>query len=220
VCGRTAETADEEELQAYLDSLEVSWERAPKYGKRWNIAPSTDQITIVEDATGRVARSMRWGWYRHWSDRLISNATREKVATAKIFIAAFRSTRALVVVDSYYEWRKNPSGPDTPFRIYIRGGGLFTMAALWEPGGPSNDGITSCTILTAPATAEMRPIHKRMPVILADDAALEWINPDTSPAQLEEIIDNRVCDLEMYATTTYVNSSRHEGPECWGRAAA
>jgi len=220
MCGRTSETADEVELQNYLDRLEVTWQRPAKYGKRWNIPPSSQLITILEDQTGRIARSTRWGWHRHWSDRLISNAKSETAATSKTFAPAFRSSRALVVVDGYYEWRANASGPKTPFRIYTRGGGLFTMAAFCEGASSMNDGVDSCTILTAEATGDMRAIHKRIPVILTDAAALEWINPDTDPDALHAIIANSVRDLELDAVTTYVNSTAHEGQLCWESAAA
>lgn len=218
MCGRTSETADEAELQAYLDNLRVSWRPPRGYRRRWNIAPSAGLTTIIEAASGRVARSMRWGWHRSWSDRLLSNAKSETVATSKTFRAAFSSSRGVVVVDSYYEWRKNPTGAKTPFQIHTHGGGLFLMAALCESGSPANDGVESCTILTAAATDEMRAIHNRMPVILSNDAALEWINPDTEADALQSIIANGVRDLEMYAVTDYVNSTSHDSELCWERA--
>jgi len=220
VCGRTSETADEAELQAYLDNLRVSWRPPRGYRRRWNIAPSADLTTITEDGSGRTARSMRWGWYRSWSDRLLSNARSETVATSKTFRAAFSSSRGVVVVDTYYEWRKNPGGRKTPFRIYMHGGGLFLMAALWESGSPLNDGVESCTILTTAATDEMCAIHNRMPVILERDIALEWINPDTDPDTLQVIIANSVSDLEMHAVTNYVNSTIHDSERCWEAADA
>lgn len=220
MCGRTSETAEEAELQAYLDRLHVSWRQQPRYGPRWNIAPGRIVKTITEDATGRIASEMDWGFYRTWSTRVLANARSETVATAKTFAEAFRSSRALVIVDGYYEWRQNRDGSKTPFRIHVPGGGLFVMAGLKDLAHPFGGPTDSCTILTAAATGEMRSIHSRMPVILADEAALEWINPDTEQGHLHAIIANSVRDLEMYPVSTYVNSSAHEGPACWEPAAA
>ena len=103
--------------------------------------------------------------------------------------------------DADYEW-KSEAGRKQPYRITLKDGGPFAFAGLWErwdgpqgaqgaqrPRGAQGDGaVESCTIVTTEANQRLRPIHHRMPVILAPEAFAAWLDPATPGAQAQALL--------------------------------
>ncbi|WEJ60443.1 SOS response-associated peptidase family protein [Devosia sp. FJ2-5-3] len=54
------------------------------------------------------------------------------------------------------------------------GGAPFSFAGICAHN--DNLGVTSCTIITAPAVPEIEHIHTRMPVILVEHAYGRWLS--------------------------------------------
>lgn len=55
-----------------------------------------------------------------------------------------------------------------PAYAWTTDGAGFSFASIWAHN--DNLGVTSCTIITAPAVPEIAHIHTRMPVIVSPDA--------------------------------------------------
>lgn len=218
MCGRTAETAEEQELQEYVDSLRARYPRDfPPHRRRWNIAPSQQQLVIAEIDGDRQVRSMRWGLVPFWAkDSSIGNkminARAETVATKPAYREALKRRRGLLLATGFYEWRKNANGTKTPFMIRRAGGGLFTMAALWEQRGPEH--LETCTIITTSAAGVMRPLHDRMPVILHEDFAEAWLDARTSADDVQELIAGAGIELEAYPVSQHVNAPANDSEMC------
>ena len=127
--------------------------------------------------------------------------------------------RCLVLADGWYEWQKpeDPGQPRRPVHFSHAGGEPFYFAALWTSWtSPDGAVVPSCTIVTCEATEIARPIHDRMPVVLAGAAEWEaWLDPglDGSGVQalLEPLPSGR---LSVRPANPVVNSARHEGPDC------
>lgn len=221
MCGRTAETAEEQELQAYVDNLRARYPRdfLPRR-RRWNIAPSQQQLVIAEIGDDRQTRWMRWGLVPFWAkDSSIGNkminARAETVATKPAYREALKRRRGLLLATGFYEWRKNANGTKIPFMIRRASGGLFTMAALWEQWG--REPIETCTIITTSAAGVMRPLHDRMPVILHEDFADAWLDARISPDDVQKLIAGAGIEIEAYPVSQYVNSPANDGPQCCER---
>ena len=219
MCGRTSLANVPEHLRIFLAGYGIP-DVPPWYSPRYNIAPSQDQMLIVERDGRRQVRAMRWGLVPFWAkdpsigNKLI-NARCETAATKPSYREAFARRRGLMVVDGYYEWRKNQTGPKTPFRIH-RGDELpFTIAALWERWGSAGDELESCVVLTTAANEAMRLIHDRMPVIVGKDAADAWLNRETPATVIQEIMTNDISDLTAYPVSHYVNSPANDDDRCW-----
>ena len=163
---------------------------------------------------------MRWGLIPFWAKdesigtRMI-NARSESVAGKPAFRDALSKRRGLVVVDSYYEWRKNPRGPKTPFRMHRPDGEPFTLAALWERWDRGGAPVESCTVITTAASELMKAVHERMPVVLGEDAAEAWLDPHTTAAAAELLLAERSDDLAAEEVSRYVNSPANKGALCW-----
>ena len=60
----------------------------------------------------------------------------------------------------------------------------------------------------------MAPFHDRMPVILDDDAADEWLFEETEDARLHALLRPELDDLvAVRDASPLVNSVKNEGPE-------
>jgi putative SOS response-associated peptidase YedK len=195
----------------------------PELPARYNIAP-TQQVAAVRIDGGESQRRLvwlRWGLIPAWTDdprmgqRLI-NARSESAAEKPAFRSAFRQRRCLIAADGFFEWQKQERIKQ-PFYIRLQGGGPFAFAGLWECWQKSEaETIETCTILTTSANELVRPLHDRMPVMLAPDDFGPWLDPTVTEPELVQPLLRPFPPETMtcYPVTTWVNSPKHEGPEC------
>jgi len=204
-------------LRARFDILEsVAGEDPP----RFNIAP-TDPVFAVrrrEDGTRDLGR-LRWGlvpgrWAERKGARPLINARAESLADQPAFRDAFRERRCLIPADGFYEWLADERGK-RPVWLSRPDHDLFAFAGLWAelPGRDGGDVLHSCTIITCPPNELVRPIHDRMPVILAPEAEAEWLAPDRSESELAELLVPAPDDLLVTREVgDLVNNVREDGP--------
>ena len=125
------------------------------------------------------------------------NATAERLLESKLFKPAALNNRCLVLSSGFYEWRHyKPAGAKKeiayPYFITIKEQSLFYMAGIFQPWTDKETGETMDTfsIVTTKANAFMEQIHnkkKRMPTILTEAQASEWLNPCLSESKIMEL---------------------------------
>lgn len=185
MCGRFALTASPDTVEAAFQLAEVE-----DFPPRYNIAP-TQPILMV---TGGVARPeganlpdrrallVRWGLVPGWAKDpgqmpLLINARSETAAEKAAFRAAMRHRRTLVPASGFYEWRRQGRGPAQPYWVRPREGGVIAFGGLMEtycdPGGSEVD---TGAILTTAASADLLPIHHRMPVVIRPTDFGRWLD--------------------------------------------
>lgn len=218
MCGRFRLSVDKEELEQAFGI-----KAPPHYAPRYNIAP-TQPVLAVRRSEGRSGREgvlLHWGLVPGWAkdpaigNRLI-NARAETAHEKPAFRTAFRRRRCLVPADGFYEWAKAPAGKQ-PFHIGREDGRVFAFAGLWEHWmGPDGSEIDSCAILTTAANETMRPIHHRMPVVLAPGDYDVWLDrAEERRDGLAALLAPRPWpDFVAWPVSTYVNAPRNEGPRC------
>ncbi len=128
------------------------------------------------------------------------NATAERLLESKLFKPAALNYRCLVLSTGFYEWRHyKPAGAKKemayPYFITVQGQPLFYMAGIYQPWTDKETGETMDTfsIVTTKANALMEQIHnkkKRMPTILDEGQASEWISPNLSESKIMELAAN------------------------------
>jgi putative SOS response-associated peptidase YedK len=194
----------------------------PAFEPRFNIAPTQPVLALRHSAdSAKEAVFFRWGLVPSWASDLsignrLLNARAETIATKPAFRAAFGHRRCLIVADGFYEWQ-TVAGKKQPVHFRFQDGRLFTFAGLWEHwNAPEGVPVETCTILTTTANELVRPLHERMPVILAPARRGAWLDPKFSDAQAlqswlkpwpaEEMTGVRV--------SARVNNPRNEGPAC------
>ena len=71
-------------------------------------------------------------------------------------------------------------------------------------------------MLTCPPNAVVRPLHDRMPVVLAGDAVRAWLDPRpmTPAAAAELTVPFPAGRMVAHAVSPAVNSPSTDGPAC------
>ena len=149
-----------------------------------------------------------WGLIPHWvkdnNQRLqfwnnTLNARAETIFEKPSFRDSAKNKRCIIVLDGFYE-HHHFKGKTYPFLVQKESEEPLTVAGLWSEWLDKETGeiINSFTIVTTKANKLMAKIHNnpklrepRIPVILTDDKAEQWLKPIKSLADktiIEELI--------------------------------
>jgi putative SOS response-associated peptidase YedK len=234
MCGRYSNTGRKsDELQKKLAAkLGVQQPSDDRGFERFNVAPTQEVLAVVEEQGERRMELLRWGLVPRWATDLkfgyrMINARAETLEERPAYRGLVRRSehRCLVLADGYYEWQKpeDPRQPRRPLHFSLEAGGPFLFAGLWTRwSAPDGSVVPSCTIVTCDANELARPIHDRMPVILADAESREaWLDPALEGAAARELLLPLPAErMAVRPANPVVNSSRHEGPDCLAALAA
>jgi putative SOS response-associated peptidase YedK len=193
--------------------------RAANGGVRYNIAPSQQNVVVAPAADGNpVAAAMKWGTFVSFSPQsaptFLVNARSETALEKRTFREAFQKRRCLVPADGFFEWQRNAKGrPQQAYYFQRKEGAAYHMAGLCWP--PEGDQPERYLILTTAPNELLQPIHDRMPVILTDDMARQWIDPSTSSTEAGALCRTYpASDMIAYPVGSVVNNARNDVPEC------
>lgn len=225
MCGRFTLTWDK--WRQVADALGIADERgvAASYRPRFNIAPTNQHFIITSEFERRNAQSARWGLVNRWAkdNRGASqciNAKAETLQQRATFCEAFLRRRCVIPADGFYEW-SGPKAKRQPLWIHPRAGGLMLFAGLYESWYPEKDWAELMfTIVTCAANAALTEIHNRMPVVLDEQAAEDWMNPlESNPLALKRLLVPAPADLlSIRPASPLVNSVKNEGAALLGAA--
>jgi putative SOS response-associated peptidase YedK len=176
MCGRFVITSPPAAIRQVFGYAEQ-----PNFPPRFNVAPTQPVPVVILDQGARHFRLMRWGLVPAWVDdirkfSLLINARSETVQDKPAFKNALKRRRCLIPADGYYEWQYT-GGRKRPYFIYRRDGepvGFAGLAETWM--GPNGEEIDTVAIVTAPASADLKILHDRVPVTIAPDAFERWLD--------------------------------------------
>ena len=156
---------------------------------RYNITPSQDIPIIRESVHDHEMVMARWGLVPHWSKESKTkyatfNARIEGIADKPAYRTPFKRSRCLIPADGFYEWTMIDN-VKVPHLIHMRKGEVFAFAGLWDRWQGEGITLDSCSIIVMPANDTIKPIHDRMPAVIA-------------PAHYDQWLDNRVNEKENY----------------------
>lgn len=144
------------------------------FTKQWhpiyNIPPKSD-VPVVTQTSENPLRVMRWGTWT--TEGLVLNIPFETAVTKAMWKNAMQQRRALILADGFFEWEKVGA---RKFGHYFSmpARDAFAIAALWFPA--NDDQPERCIMVTTAANALVAPFENRMPAILADWDAREWLS--------------------------------------------
>lgn len=183
----------------------------------YNIAPTQNIPVITEEDGRRRLAAMKWGLVPHWAKDLsigskMINARAETVDQKPAFKTSFLRRRCLIPADGFYEWKKE-NGSKTPMRIILPDREIFAFAGLWAAWkSPAGKEIHSCSIITTGANEQLRPIHDRMPVILAEEWEHNaWLGL-SEQAALKDLLRPYQGPMHAYEVSRLVNNPGNDGP--------
>lgn len=218
MCGRFTLFALYEHLITDFDIQQAIAEDL--YEESYNIAPTHNIVSIINDGTKNRMGYLKWGLIPHWAkdDKMASkmiNARSETVDEKPSFRKSFYQKRCIIPMDSFYEWKRE-GNKKIPMRIKMKDDSLFAVAGLWDTWkDPKGQAIHTCTILTTTPNELMTNIHDRMPVILSKEERQVWLNPSIQDKeQLKSLLVPYAADqMTAYEVSTKVNSPMNNSIE-------
>lgn len=169
-------------------------------------------LPAVTDREPNRIQPLRWGLIPFWVkdsagaktiENNTPNAMGETIFSKPAFRQAAKTNRCLIVVDGFYEYHHVSKTQKVPY--YITSPDEFLIFAglyqVWQ-NHESGETLNTCSIVTTQANSIMTKIHNnpdvikrtgsgRMPVILPNEIANQWIEHD----EFENIEKQRVQDL-------------------------
>ena len=187
---------------------------------RYNITPS-QYIPIIRDSeTCREMIMAQWGLVPHWSKEPKAkystiNARIESVAEKPTYRTPFKQRRCLIPADGFYEWKAINSNK-IPHHIRMKDGSVFAFAGLWDHWEGEGQSLDSCTIIVMPSSAAMKPIHERMPAIIAPAEYDWWLDSRiTDKQEIEQYLTSALSShLTTFPVSTWVNVPKHDDERC------
>lgn len=197
-----------------IDDLENYPQLEPDY----NVAPGKFMPVVTRNSPNKIT-IMKWGLIPSWAKdpkigyRMI-NARADSIAVKPSFRAPFKKHRCLVPASGFYEWKQLPD-KKIPYYIKLKNDGLFAFAGLYDIWKDAEGKeIFSYTIITTSADDLMKPIHDRMPVILAKSEEDLWLDNSSSVEDLEKLLDPYPAkEMEVYEVSSNVNNPRNNSEE-------
>ncbi|MCI0504895.1 MAG: SOS response-associated peptidase [Gammaproteobacteria bacterium] len=200
----------------------------------YNVHPSPPAATADQLVTAPIIRAHNsgyealpavWPLIPAWAKGAVTkystaNAKAETLDSARSYQHAWKhAQRCLIPATGFYEWQVIAGQKQKqPYNIKLARQPVFAMAGLWESTiKPENESkIDSFTIITTQANPLMAKIHntkERMPVIIAPDNYLLWLNGTITEA---ERLLKPYPETEMTAdmVTTYVNNPNNNDEKC------
>ena len=222
MCGRFTLTIENFEL--IMSSLEVSTSDIESSWKpRWNIAPTQEHLILhsISGGEDRQLSRSKWGLI---SDRdrnrsttgVQINARAESLEVLSTYQEMFQKGRCLIPADGFYEWSRG-TGSRRPFWFHrpdyrmLLFAGLFTKLKSTSQSLPA----TTFAIITTQANGPISRIHDRMPAIINDHDADDWLALGQSAERLRDLLQPASPDtLQARAVSRRVNAITAEGPDC------
>jgi putative SOS response-associated peptidase YedK len=134
---------------------------------------------------------MKWGYTGR---SLLINARTETAAEKPMFREGWQRHRCIVPSSGYFEWEHLTTSngkKKTGKKFMIRSGGnrVTWLCGLYR----IEDGFPHFVILTREPGESIRFIHDRMPLVLPEGKAQDWIRPG---ADQDKLLESALTDLE------------------------
>ena len=150
------------------------------------------------------------------------NATAERLLESRVYQGAALKRRCLILASGFYEWRHlslqgKKKSVAYPYYITVKDHPYFFIAGIWQHWTDKSTGETMpCfSLVTTTANSIMSAIHntkKRMPTILPEEKAFEWIQPDLSPEKISELARFCIDSGELTASPIHKDFRTADNP--------
>jgi len=147
----------------------------------------------------------------------VENLFTNEAGKKSMWADAIKKRRCLVLSTGFFEWRhiyRNHAKtglplktPDKfPYYINVKDAPYFYMAGIYQGWTDRETGehVNTVAVITTKANSLMEQVHnskKRMPTILRDDLAWEWMMEDISEDRITEIASTQYPANEMEVCT-------------------
>lgn len=217
MCGRIAQVFPEGSLERLLGSKGASVPRV----ERWNVAPGQGVMAVRRGHRGQQeVCSPDWGFLASWEkipelakNRPI-NAKAETVASSRLFGSAFKSTRCLIPIRCWYEWKPVASGLKQPYAMGQTDGAPLALGGIISVRKPHRDypPELSLAIITTAAPDALADIHGRAPLVIDEVDWPIWLG-ETSGDPSAILARSAAGEIPAWPVSRMVNRVGNDGPQ-------
>lgn len=206
MCARAALTKPATVLDKIFGTKGTS---LPNIRARWNLCP-TDSAPIVRADDG--ARSLDMAVWDYRDDKVADLKGRRPLVNLRgesfRGTRSFATSRCLVPVDGFYEFKKTGAKP-LPYYFTRPDGELFALGGVWSLWQGPNETLLTYAVLTVAPNALVGAIHDRMPLVIDARNWDAWLNaPSDQAAKL--VATNAMDGFERRPVSTRVNSVKND----------
>ena len=214
MCGRITLTKSKKSI---IKDLAIDSWRADGYSPSYNIAPSQFSPILIKEDSLKVIKNMQWGL----SSNVVSdyykpiNIRLETLLKKGYYQNLVSNGRCVVLSSGYYEW-VNLNGQKIPYYFQFKNRSIIKIAGLWT-ALKSSQGISyTYAIVTTKAQSEIKHLHHRMPLILDELSADDWVKHEGNKEQNLIANHNRTNEtkLHFFTVSNLVNSPRNNTHNC------
>ncbi len=217
MCGRfTQYRTREEYLKEFADEVEREIAYDPEPIGRYNVAPGTNVLLLNQRDDSLHLDPVHWGYGPEWWGKApLINARVETAATGRMFKPLWNNGRAIVMADGWYEWKRDGSKKQ-PYFIYHKSGKPIFFAAIGKAPYDKQNENEGFVIVTAASDKGLVDIHDRRPLVLSTSAVLDWLNPDTTSEEAQDIAKEQSIpsdEFTWHPVSKSVGSVKNQGSE-------
>lgn len=185
----------------------------------WGFIPDAGKYPFLE--TREQVEKFRRGYTDargkfHKAYTTLNAVSEELLDKGKWFREAALHRRCLVLSTGFYDWRHiHPKGKRGlplktteafPYRVKLKDTEIFYMAGIWEPWTDAETGeyVEAVAIVTTEANALMAQVHnqkKRMPTMLTENLAWDWLFGNLAEKEIKEIAQFKISSEKLEAYT-------------------
>ena len=159
MCGRYYVDVAKDELSFVNNFKEFEYE------ENFNVAPQTSAPCIIDNKLV----SANWGYFPDWlkkqsNSRPLFNTRYESLLEKKTFTSAFKSSRCLIPISGWYEW-KEEEGIKQPYYFSSNSSEtLFAAGLYWN----RSSGVIESSIITRESVTDFSFLHLIKVVICSE----------------------------------------------------
>jgi putative SOS response-associated peptidase YedK len=199
---------------------------------RYNIPPTAPVPVLMQDAQateaaagapaggdrlpgdGVVSKVAHWGFPLH--GKPVFNTRIEGAYESPLWRGLIGRHHALVPASGFYEWSGNKTR--VPHYVTRADGEPMLLAAVVGQRDIGGAPQRCASIVTCAASPSLAPLHDRMPVILDEADAHDWLAPARAGPRILELSVPR--EVRYHAVGRDVNNAAHDGahliePPAW-----
>ncbi|MCL5666183.1 MAG: SOS response-associated peptidase [Patescibacteria group bacterium] len=159
----------------------------PDLGPKPNARPGQMLPVILNSEPDEVKLAL-WGVKPAWKKTggAIINTRKESLETKSVFMESFHKRRCLIPADGFYEWAQIAS-KKVPYLFRLKSKNIFAFAGIWQTD--KTTGQPAFTIITIAPNLLVKKIHDRMPAVLPPLKERLWLDEETNPLLLINMLN-------------------------------
>ncbi len=180
---------------------------------RYNVPPASHLPVIAGRGDRDKVEIARWGFPIPERPNGVFNTRIEKAFTSPMWGGLIAQHHCVFPVKGFYEWKRQGK-VKTPFFIARADGEVMLLGGLIGRRTWKGESLLCGSIVTCAPNEAMAEVHDRMPIVLTEDEAREWLHPDRAGVErVRELASPREgVALEVREVGARVNATVNDEP--------